>query len=67
MDRRVLIVLHGLACWLGHLGHSFGRAAVGFGPEIQGDDVARSGRAGGLERLNVKLGEMWISFKTRSQ
>jgi hypothetical protein len=45
----VLIVLNGLACWLGHLGHSFGRAAVGLGLEIQGDDVAGSGLAGGLE------------------
>jgi hypothetical protein len=47
--RNVLIVLHGLACGLGHLGHSFRRAAVGFRLEIQGDDVANSGLEGGLQ------------------
>lgn len=45
----VLVVLNGLACWLGHLGHSFGRAAVGFGLEIQDDDIAGSGLAGRLD------------------
>lgn len=33
-----LIFLHGLTSWLGHLGHSFRCAAVGFRLEIQGDE-----------------------------
>lgn len=52
----LLIVLNGLACWLGHLGHSFGRAAVGFRLEIQDDDVAGSGLAGGLDKMDRARG-----------
>jgi hypothetical protein len=53
----VLIFLHGLACWLGHLGRSFRRAAVGFRLEIQGDEVVLSGLAGGFKRKISSSGE----------
>jgi len=63
----VLIVLRRLACWLGHLGRSFGRAAVGFRLEIQDDDLVWSGLAGGFAVRGIELGRGSREVGVKSQ